>query len=116
MRILFAACFLVVGLGLALLLNGLTFTNSLLGIACASAAAGLAIEPAREKSTQRGRFRANWLLLGPSILLVAFLVAQLPSANRFQAGFNRKMKALRRAGRPPRVLHHSVVDDTSARG
>jgi hypothetical protein len=100
MRITIAVLCLFFGLVFPSLLNGQTFTNSVLGIAFATAAVALAIGPARNRNVSGYRLGASRVVLGLGVLLAAFLVAQLPSAYRFQTGFNHKIQELRRAGAP----------------
>jgi hypothetical protein len=96
MRIITALVFLLVGLGFTLLLNGQTFTNSLVGIALASAAIAIAFGPARDDSAPRARLWKARILVGLGVLLAVALLTQLRSAYRFQSGFNRRVVRIRR--------------------
>jgi hypothetical protein len=91
MHLIAAVVCLLIGIGFPLLLNGQTFTNSVLGIVFAGAAVGLAWDW-RDYEARRTARRIVAVL---GVLLGVVLVAQLPSAYRFQRGFNRRVEQLR---------------------
>jgi hypothetical protein len=103
MRLIIAIVLLLLGLALPLLLNGQTFTNSLVGIGCAGIAVPLALWAARDPRADGARPRAGLMLAGLGILLVAAILAQLPSAYRVQDGFNRERERLRQRGQGHRA-------------
>jgi hypothetical protein len=92
MRFIAALFFLMLGVAFPLLLNGQEFTNSLLGIACASAAVALALRPLRDG------WGPEVIVVGLGVLLIAALLAHLPSAYRVQGRFNREREQLRPRG------------------
>jgi hypothetical protein len=98
MRLIVAMLFPTLGLAFPSLLNGQTFTNSLVGIACPSAAVAPGAGLARDPRARAARLRAGRIVVGLAVLLAAALLAQLPSAYRFQAGFNRRLEQLRQGG------------------
>ena len=85
---------LIAGVPFPLLLNGQTFTNSLIGIAFSSAAVALCVAAERARSlgetTWSGRIIA---VLG--VLLAIVLLVQLPAAYTFQNSFNRSTEEFR---------------------
>jgi hypothetical protein len=97
MRIRPAVFLLMIALMLSALLNGQPFTNSLIGLSCALGACALALAPARDAQATNTRRLAGRIVVGLSLVLAVALAAQLPSAYRFQAGFNRRVKEIRRA-------------------
>jgi hypothetical protein len=99
MRIIAALVFLLVGLGFTLLLNGQTFTNSVVGIALATAAVAIVLGPARDDSTPRARLWTARILVALGVLLAVALLTQLRSAYRFQSRFNRGVEQIRRGAR-----------------
>ena len=112
MRLVFAIVFLMLGLAFPLVLNGQTFTNSLLGLAGAGLAAVMALGPAWRGRPKASLGRARTVVAGLAALLSFALVVQLPSAYRFQAGFNRRSEAARekvRQGKGGKARVGSVV-------
>jgi multisubunit Na+/H+ antiporter MnhB subunit len=95
MRLLVALLFLMLGVALPLPLNGQTFTNSLFGIVCALLALALGVLPARSKGSAGSRRRAGRIVAVLAGVLALFLLGQLPSAYRFQRGFNRAREQIR---------------------
>lgn len=95
MRLACALVLLLIGLTIPLLLNGQSFTNNLVGIAFTSAAIALAHGPAQDALTPKASRLVGRVVVVVSVLFVVLLVAQLRTAYRFQAQFNRKVRALR---------------------
>jgi hypothetical protein len=98
MRLVLALMLLMFGFAFPLLLNGQTFTNSVVGLAFVSAAAALALGSARGARESDSTRWSAWLIFVLAVLLGSALLAQLPSAYRFQRGFNRQMERLRHQG------------------
>ena len=95
MRVALASMLLVLGIMFPLLLSGQTFTNCLIGITCAAAAAVLCLGPAlnaRSAGATRWASRAIGVL---GLSLAIALAAQIPSAYAFQKDFNRRSEAVR---------------------
>jgi hypothetical protein len=83
---------LILGVLFPLLLNGQTFTNSLIGIAFASTSVAVCVAAERKtlsirETTWRGR-----VIAALGVLLAVMLFVQLPSAYTFQKGFNRPIE------------------------
>jgi predicted membrane metal-binding protein len=81
----------VAGLGLLTVLNGQTFTNSLLCLGCFLASGWLCLRGFRQHPAMPRR-----LLWAAGLLLLAgmssWVVFQLPAAYRFQESFNARVK------------------------
>jgi hypothetical protein len=77
-----------------LLMNGQTFTNSIVGIACSLAAAGLIHRRSRDATATPGP-GARRVLLVILILWAVMLTLSLPGNYEFQMLFNAKMAELR---------------------
>jgi hypothetical protein len=86
---------LLFGLMIPSMLNGQTFTNNLVGIGFTIAAIALAHGPARDTLSSKASRLLGRAVLIVSVLLTVLLVAQLRTAYRFQAEFNRRARALR---------------------
>src|SRR5947209_2698466 len=71
MRLIVALLFLMLGVAFPLLLNGQTFTNSLVGIAFASAAVALGVGLARDMRATEARLWAGRIVVGLAVLLAA---------------------------------------------
>jgi hypothetical protein len=100
MRLSVASFLLALGFAFPALLNGQTFSNGLVGLACAATAVGLVLNDGQGHGTSHRFARRVVVVLGS--LLAVLLVAQLPSAYRFQVKFNQKRQELRlkrKAGR-----------------
>ena len=96
MRMTLATLLLAASLIFPVLLNGQTFTNSLVGIACAVASVAMAVRPARDRGGPGARRLWGGIVSGLGVLVAVVLAVGLPSAYRFQTGFNRRVKDLRR--------------------
>jgi hypothetical protein len=96
MRLTCAIILLAVGLVFQALLNGQTFTNGLIGLACALASVAVALSAARDRHAPSTAHVWARVVAALAILLTIIVAAGLPSAYRFQAGFNRRVKELRR--------------------
>ncbi len=98
MRESVAVLSLLLGIAFPLLLNGQPFSNNLLGIGFALGAVSLILGRSLGRGVPKPDLRAgDKVVIGLAVVLVVFLAVQLPSAYRFQADFNRKVKELRKA-------------------
>lgn len=97
MRLKGAVLLLFLGVVFPLLLNGQTFTNSAIALACATAGVALALPAARDPRAAPATRRVGRVCAALGVFLAALVAAQLPTAYRLQARFNRKVAELRRA-------------------
>jgi hypothetical protein len=82
-KLLFSIILLVIACTVPLLLNGQSFTNSLIGIFCSAASVGLAFTARQDEP--------NWLwksVAAMAIVLCVVLISLLPSALRIQQQFD----------------------------
>lgn len=95
MRIMFAVLCLIAAVVVTLLLNGQTFTNSIIAVVLSFISIGLGVS----NLTATDRQRRNPLFAGAVVTLAftwcVILLAQLPKAHRFQKNFNESMLQLR---------------------
>ena len=102
-----------------LLLNGQTFTNSILGIAFAIAAVAFRIGTSWKARSIREVDRSTLVIAILAVNLVAFLLVQLPGAYTFQKGFNEEMGKIgqkRSAPKPAATEAESDDNDSPGRG
>ncbi len=83
---------LILGVLFPLLLNGQTFTNSLIGIAFSSTSVALCVAAERKTHSIRETTWRGRVIAALGVLLAVMLLVQLPSAYTFQSFFNRPME------------------------
>jgi hypothetical protein len=81
----------IAGLGFLTVLNGQTFTNSLLCLGCFLASGWLCLRGLRQHPAMPGRLLWTAALLLLTAMTV-WIVFQLPAAYRFQESFNTRAK------------------------
>lgn len=84
MRVLALLC-LILGFAMQGVLDGQTFTHSVLGILCGGIAIGCALAAAREEPAHRWE---GWIMAALGLALGIWCLIMLPSAYRFQQQFN----------------------------
>jgi hypothetical protein len=99
MRLIAALFLLLLGLVLPLLLNGQSFTDSLLALSCAGASGAIALGPAKNRRASEAGRLVGRIVAALAVLLATIVLAQLPSAYRNQDTFNRRMEQLRKSKR-----------------
>ncbi len=101
MRVAIVLMCLSVGLVPLLLLNGQTFTNRLVAIPVFLVPIVLCARFAMDRRTPDVQRRAWRLATMMMVLLAIIVILTLPSAYRFQAGFNKTRAAVHRASTTP---------------
>jgi hypothetical protein len=95
MHILLGSSLLFAALVPLLLLNGQRFTNTLVSVGLALAAAGIALVGVRKAMLPLNQLRAcRWIAIG-SVLYALILSATLPRRYAFQTKFNETAAAIR---------------------
>jgi uncharacterized PurR-regulated membrane protein YhhQ (DUF165 family) len=95
MRVAFVVVCLIGAVSVLLLLNGQTFTNALVSLALVSAAICVSAASALDRAAGKAkaqRWRMATLLMA---IVVAYILASLPHAYRFQKRFNREVERIR---------------------
>jgi hypothetical protein len=92
---------LIAGVLFPLLLNGQTFTNSLIGIAFSSISVALCVIAERKARSFRETTWRGRVIAALGVLLAVVLLVQLPAAYTFQTSFNRSMEEIRQKRAAP---------------
>jgi hypothetical protein len=87
MRVIALLC-LIFGLLAQGILDGQTFTHCVFGIFCGCTALGCGLAAARTKQNDKTRRWEGRIMAVLGMLLILFLLPQLPSTFRFQTEFN----------------------------
>lgn len=93
---MFLAIFLLIlGMVIPLLLNGQTFTNSIIGILCLSVSVAICLFSEYQATADSKGGVSRRIVGGLSVFVIVRLLMQMPSNYEFQTRFNQTTERLR---------------------